>query len=169
MICSEQFFTKVSIFCCFDVCSVRSPQIFQVQAKISTVRPVFLDYLSVSNDYGRIYLFNYKICGKQYTGKTTDYFRNRWNNYKSEARKVESGNMKNVSKSSYRVFFYNNQIIKVFLKTWQLDSVTKHRVLTRPRETFTGLELSELCILIVWILRVTISNFYVFTITLGLF
>ena len=149
MICSEQFFTKVSIFCCFDVCSVRSPQIFQVQAKISTVRPVFLDYLSVSNDYGRIYLFNYKICGKQYTGKTTDHFRNRCNNYKSEFRKVESGNMKNVSKSSYRVFFYNNQIIKVFLKTWQLDSETKHRVLTRPRETFTGLELSELCILMV--------------------
>ena len=62
---------------------------------------MFLDYLSVSNDYGRIYLFNYKICGKQYTGKTTDHFRNRWNNYKSEARKVESGNMKNVSKSLF--------------------------------------------------------------------
>ena len=36
------------------MCSVRPPQIFQVQAKISTVRPVFPDYLSVSYDYERI-------------------------------------------------------------------------------------------------------------------
>ena len=43
---------KSSFFCCFDVCSVRPPQIFQVQVKISTVRPVFPDYLSVSYDYG---------------------------------------------------------------------------------------------------------------------
>ena len=35
----------------FDVCLVRSLQIFQVQGKISTVRPVFPDYLSVSYDY----------------------------------------------------------------------------------------------------------------------
>ena len=64
-----------------------------------------LDYLSFSHDYGLIYLFNYKTCRKQYTGKTNDHFRSRWNNYKSEARKAESGNMENVSKSSYRVFF----------------------------------------------------------------
>ena len=38
---------KASIFCCFDVFSVRPPQIFQVQAEISTKRPVFLEYLSV--------------------------------------------------------------------------------------------------------------------------
>ena len=39
---------------CFDVCSVRPPQIFPVQAKISTVRPVFPNYISVSYDYAFI-------------------------------------------------------------------------------------------------------------------
>ena len=43
--------SKVPIFRCFDVCSVRPHQTFQVQSKISTVRPVFPDYLSVSCDY----------------------------------------------------------------------------------------------------------------------
>ena len=43
-----------------------------------------------------IYLFNCKTCGKECTGKTTDHFRSRWNNYKSEARKAESGSMENV-------------------------------------------------------------------------
>ena len=33
------------------ICPDRSPQTFQVQAKISTVRPVFPEYLSVSYDY----------------------------------------------------------------------------------------------------------------------
>ena len=35
----------------YDVCSVQPPQIFHVQVIISTVRPVFPDYLSVSYDY----------------------------------------------------------------------------------------------------------------------
>ena len=43
-----------------------------------------------------IYLFNSRTCGKQYTGKTTNHFRSRWNKYKSEARKAESGNIENV-------------------------------------------------------------------------
>ena len=43
---------EVAIFRCFDICSVRPSQIFKVQTKISTVRPVFPDYLSVSYDYG---------------------------------------------------------------------------------------------------------------------
>ena len=49
----KQFLTKVIIFHCrFDVYSVHPPQIFEVQAKISIVRPVFPDYLSVSYEYG---------------------------------------------------------------------------------------------------------------------
>ena len=48
---TDQFLAKVAIFCCFDVCSVRPPQICQVQAKISTVRPVLPDYRSASYDY----------------------------------------------------------------------------------------------------------------------
>ena len=71
-------------------------------------------------------------------------------------------------KSSYRVTFYN-QTTKAFLKTWKLGWLVKHRVLTRPRENFTGWELLKHCLLMIWILGVTISNFYVFTSTLGVF
>ena len=60
---------------------------------------------------------------------------------------------KMLSKSSYRVTIYNH-IRKVSLKTWTLGCLIKHRVLTRPRQNFTGRELLKLCIL-----RVTISNF----------
>ena len=51
VIFAEQFLTNTTIFRCFDVCSVRPPQTFQVEVKISTVRPAFPDYLSVSYDY----------------------------------------------------------------------------------------------------------------------
>ena len=45
---------------------------------------------------GLIYLFSCRTCGKQYTGKTTDRVRYRWNNYEMEARKAENGDMENV-------------------------------------------------------------------------
>ena len=48
VIFTDQFVPKVAIFRCFDVCSVWPPQIFKVQAKISTVRPVLPAYLPVS-------------------------------------------------------------------------------------------------------------------------
>ena len=41
VIFTQQFLTKATIFCCFDVYAVRPFQIFQVQAKISTIRPCF--------------------------------------------------------------------------------------------------------------------------------
>ena len=50
IIFTKQFLTKATIFCCFDVRSVRPPHIFQVQAKISTARPMLPDYFSVSYD-----------------------------------------------------------------------------------------------------------------------
>ena len=68
---------------------------------------------------------------------------------------------KMLSKSSYSVTFYN-KITKVFLKMWKLGWLIKQRVMTQPRENFTGWELSKLCTLMVWILRVTISNFICF-------
>ena len=40
-----------------------------------------------------IYCLNCKRCAKQYTGKTVDKFRNRWNNYKKYAIKAASGNI----------------------------------------------------------------------------
>ena len=52
VIFTKQFFTKATIFRCLGVFSVRPPQIFQVQTEISTIRPVFPDFLSVSCDYG---------------------------------------------------------------------------------------------------------------------
>ena len=51
---SQSQFFKVNIFQCFDVCSVQPPQLIQAQAKISTARPVFPDYISISYDYGAI-------------------------------------------------------------------------------------------------------------------
>ena len=57
------------------------------------------------NDKCLIYLFNCTTCGKQYTGKTTDHLRSRWNNYKSEARKAESGNMENVNQKFLQSHF----------------------------------------------------------------
>ena len=51
VIFTAQLLTNVAIFCCFDVCSLHLPQIFQVQAKILTVRLVFPDYRLVSYDY----------------------------------------------------------------------------------------------------------------------
>ena len=40
-----------------------------------------------------IYLLICKACGKQYTGKTVDKFRSRWNDYKTDATKAASGNI----------------------------------------------------------------------------
>ena len=42
------------------------------------------------------YLFSCRARGKQFTDKTADRFIYRWNNYKMEARKAESGDMENV-------------------------------------------------------------------------
>ena len=55
VIFAKHFLRKANIFCCFDLCSVCPPQIFQVQAKISKVRHVFLDFHSVFYDYDIIY------------------------------------------------------------------------------------------------------------------
>ena len=54
---SDQFLTKATIFRFIDVFSVQifhlidPPQVFQVQAKILTIKLVFPEYLSVSYDY----------------------------------------------------------------------------------------------------------------------
>ena len=43
------------------------------------------------NSKNVIYLFSCKVCGIQYVGQTRDRFRLRWNNYKSEARRMKLG------------------------------------------------------------------------------
>ena len=43
------------------------------------------------NSKNVIYLLSCKVCGIQYVGQTRDRFRLRWNNYKSEARRMQLG------------------------------------------------------------------------------
>ena len=57
------------------------------------------------NDKCLIYLSNCKSCGKQYVGNTTDHFRSRRNNYKSDGRKAESGDMGNVKQKFLQSYF----------------------------------------------------------------
>ena len=45
-----------------------------------------------------------KSCRKQYVSNTTNHFRSRWNNYKIDVRKAESGDMENVKQK----FLQNN-------------------------------------------------------------
>ena len=63
------------------------------------------------NDKCLIYLFSCRTCGKKYTGKTTDRFRYRWNNYRMKSRKTESGYMENVKEKFLQShFFQDNQV-----------------------------------------------------------
>ena len=58
------------------------------------------------NDKCLIYLFSCKSCGKQYVANTTtNHFRSRWNNYKSDIRKAESGDMENVKQKFLQSHF----------------------------------------------------------------
>ena len=59
---TEQLLVKVIIFRCFDVSSVQPTQIFQVQAKISAVRLVFPDSLSVCYDYVNVVFVHKNVC-----------------------------------------------------------------------------------------------------------
>ena len=71
-----------------------------------------------------IYIFNCKTCSKQYTGKTIEHFRRRWNNYKSTTRNAESGNIKNVTQK-----FLQNHLLqpdhKDFLKDVEVRLIDK--------------------------------------------
>ena len=71
-----------------------------------------------------IYLFNCKTCGKQYTGKTNDHFTNRCNNYKSETRKAESGNMDNIKQKFLQSHFLQS-VHKGFLKDVEVRLIYK--------------------------------------------
>ena len=46
-----------------------------------------------------IHLLSCKPWSKQSVGNTTDHFRSRWSNYKSDVRKVESCDMENVKQT----------------------------------------------------------------------
>ena len=55
--------------------------------------------LTISFTKGLIYLFSCRTCSKQYTGKTSDRFTYRWNNYEMEVRKAKSGDIENVKQN----------------------------------------------------------------------
>ena len=63
-----------------------------------------------------------KNFGKQYIGNTTDHFRSRWNNLKSDIRKTEGGNMENVNKSFGKVTF---KVHQGFLKDVEVRLIDK--------------------------------------------
>ena len=117
------------------------------------------------NDKCLIYLLSCKSCGKQYVGNTTDHFRSRWNNYKSDVRKAESGDMENVKQKFLQKHFLQRDHWG-FHKDVEFGWLIKRRLLIQPRQSFTGWEHLRLCILMALILKVTISSLFRLTHTL---
>ena len=50
-------------------------------------------------------LLSCKTCGKQYTGKTVDKFKSRWNYYKTDGRKAASGNIESCKEQFLQSYF----------------------------------------------------------------
>ena len=87
----------------FQVCkNIRVTDTFD---SFTTKKSYKINHKLDCNDKCLIYLFNCRTCGKQYTGKTADHFRYRWNNYKMEARKADSGDMENVKQKFLQSHF----------------------------------------------------------------
>ena len=70
-----------------------------------------------------IYRLSYKSCGKQDVGNTTDHFRSRWNNYKRDFRKDESGSMENVKQKFLQCHFLqrDHQGFRKDVQVWLID------------------------------------------------
>ena len=71
-----------------------------------------------------ICLLSCKIYGKQYTGKTVDKFRRRWNNYKTDARKAATGNIESYKQQSFQSYFCR-MIIRNFYRMLKLHQLKK--------------------------------------------
>ena len=74
VIFNKPFVTIATLFCCLYIFSVRLPQIFQVEGKISTnTTCVFPDHLSVFYDYGARnldeYFHFYNLLAKKFKKK----------------------------------------------------------------------------------------------------
>ena len=85
-----------------------------------------------------ICLFNCKTCRKKYTGKTTDHFRRRWNNFKSEAKKAVTGTMENFKKK-----FLQSNILqpehKGFPKNVEVKLIDKEQDSDPIKQEFCGI------------------------------
>ena len=90
----------------------------------TTKRSYKINHRFDCNDKCLIYLFSCRTCGKQYTGKTTDRFRYRWNNYKMEARKAENGDMENVKQKFLQSHFLQDDH-KGFLEDVEVRLIDK--------------------------------------------
>ena len=101
-----------------------------------------------------IYLFSCKSCSKKYLCNITDHFRSRWNNWRSDVRKAESGNMEIVKHKSFCKVIYYSVMTKVFFKKWRTLVDWYHKLLIPPKRTFTVWEhLSP-------ILKVTVNSLF---------
>ena len=75
------------------------------------------------NDKCLIYLLSCESCGKQNLSNTTDHFRSRWNNYKSDSRKAESADMENVKQKFLQSHFlqYDYHGFLKDVEVWLID------------------------------------------------
>ena len=123
-----------------------------------------------SNDKCLIYQLSYKSCGKQYVGNTTDHFRSRWNNYKSDVRKAGSGDMGNVKQKFSQSHFLQRDH-QGFLKDVEVRLIDKTQASNPTKREFYWMRTLRTLYPDALILKVTISSLFrlthTFTVTFG--
>ena len=70
-----------------------------------------------------------------YVGNTTDHFRSRWTNCKSDARKAESDNMKNVEQKFLQSHFLQRDL-QGFLKDVEVRLIDKTQASDPTKKEF---------------------------------
>ena len=70
-------------------CICKSISITEEFTSFATKKTYKINHSFDCNDKCLIYLLRCKSCGKQYVGNTTNHFRSRWNNYKSDVGKAQ--------------------------------------------------------------------------------
>ena len=76
-----------------------------------------------------------KSYSRQYEGNTTDNFRSKWNNYKSDVRKAESGNMGNVKQKFLQSHFLQHDH-QGFLKDIEVRLIDKTQAFDPTKREF---------------------------------
>ena len=80
-------------------------QVTETFSSFVTKSPYKINHNFNCNSKYLIYLLSCKTCGKQYSGKTVDNVRSRWNNYKTDARKAASGNIESCKQQFLQNYF----------------------------------------------------------------
>ena len=83
-------------------------------------------------------MFDLRIesCGEQCVGNITEYFGSRWDNYKSDVRKAESGNMEMTQKFLSSYFLQRDH--QSFLKDVEVRLIDKAQASDPTKRSFTG-------------------------------